>query len=65
MHPRDIVAIMLASIIVMFIALSAVITLAGFVIDAQAVMMWKDVILALVGGLVGYISGSSARNTGE
>jgi formate/nitrite transporter FocA (FNT family) len=59
--PRDIVAIMLAGIVVLFICLSAWITLAGGVIDDKAVLMWKDLFLTIVGGLVGYISGSASK----
>ena len=60
-HPKDIVAMMLAGIILLFILLSAIITLSGFIIDGQATLMWKDIVLAVVGGLVGYISGSTSK----
>ena len=62
MGARDIVAIMLAATLMLFILSSAYITVSGTGMDAKAMGFWTNFLSTVVGGLVGYIAGNNKDN---
>lgn len=58
-NPQAIVAIMLALTLMIFIVGSAVITVMGAGMNADALGFWSHFLSTVVGGLIGFISGNN------
>ena len=63
MGARDIVAIMLAATLMLFILCSAYITVMHTGMDEKAMGFWTNFLSTVVGGLVGYIAGNNKDNS--
>ena len=62
MSAREIVAIMLAATLMLFILCSAYITVTHTGLDEKAMGFWTNFLSTVVGGLVGYIAGNNKDN---